>query len=136
MPYSLPLAKINPMTVSLKKIVDGGFCIGCGACTCATDGGLPTELNLLGMYQVNIGLSETIRQDLMQDALHACPFSDDGPNEDELGKRLFDNGAKYDFSLGFYRPLYAGHVFEGNYRDRGASGGVITWVLTDLKKMA
>jgi coenzyme F420-reducing hydrogenase beta subunit len=34
--------------------------------------------------------------------------------------------------LGRYRGLYAGHASEGEYRMNGSSGGMGTWLLTEL----
>lgn len=38
----------------------------------------------------------------------------------------------HDTRLGWYGDLYAGHVSEGRFREKGASGGVITWLATQL----
>jgi coenzyme F420-reducing hydrogenase beta subunit len=62
-----------------------------------------------------------------------CPFTGKGPNETELGHRLFEaSGARFDDRLGHWLSLYAGHVATAGYRERGSSGGGVSWVLETL----
>jgi len=118
----------------LSQIVNGGYCIGCGACSYATDNAVPIDMSGLGMYQADLFSAETLSDDDQKRALDICPFSDDGPNEDVIGQKLYGGHCQHDSRIGYYNDLYVGHVEEGDFRKRGTSGGVITWVLAELLK--
>ena len=51
-----------------------------------------------------------------------------------LTKDLFDKNLnhKFDSRLGFYFSLFAGYAKEGNYREKGSSGGLTTWLASEL----
>lgn len=120
--------EIVPNTaVSLSRVVSNGYCIGCGGCAAMSDG-ISMKMGPIGQYIPHIDPAAT----LSQKALLTCPFTDDGPNEDVLGKTLFGETGKHDVRFGWYEDLYAGHVAEGRFRERGASGGVISWIATHL----
>lgn len=116
--------------ININKIVQNGFCIGCGACAIATDQKIQIRLNQYGCYEPVL----TTEPYDEQKALHACPFSNNGPNEDQLGETLFNTNqdVEKDLRLGHYRSLYMGHVEEGSYREKATSGGVISWLLATL----
>lgn len=61
-------------------------------------------------------------------------MSEFSPNEDEVADSLFSSisGINYNKLIGYYSGLYAGHVVEGDYRERGTSGGFATWILNEL----
>ena len=40
--------------------------------------------------------------------------------------------ATYNPELGYFRCAYAGYVSEGEYRTKGSSGGMMTWILVSL----
>jgi len=77
---------------------------------------------------------ESISEEESSRALLSCPFSDRGGDEDEIGESLFAAGCKHDELVGYYQGLYAGYVDEDDYRAKGTSGGVITWILAELLK--
>jgi len=82
-----------------------------------------------GMYQPQVqGEMDSAR---IEAILKVCPFSDKGPNEDELALTLFPE-ATPDKRLGRYSGLYAGYVEEGEFRARGSSGGMVSWILAEL----
>lgn len=117
-------------TISINKIVQEGFCIGCGACSVATDHKIQIRLNQYGCYEPLLP-SDPYDE---QNALSACPFNNDGPNEDQLGASLFNanDDLERDVRFGYYRSLYMGYVQEGTYREQATSGGVISWLLASL----
>jgi len=115
----------------LENIVHGGFCIGCGACSTIQGFEGVIELNEFGMYSPS-NLVQT--NEVNQKVEKICPFSGSGPNEDEISKQLFHSNNNHSFETGFYNQLYAGHVNESDFRAKGTSGGIITWVLTKLIK--
>lgn len=112
----------------LKSIVEGGYCIGCGVCR-SVDSEISIRLTEQGMYQAD---SVNASPDKLQDVLKVCPFSNSGMNEDELGSEYFGECDNRDPRVGYYNALYAGHVEAGDYRARGASGGVISWLCCEL----
>ncbi|MEQ8999268.1 MAG: Coenzyme F420 hydrogenase/dehydrogenase, beta subunit C-terminal domain [Coleofasciculus sp. B1-GNL1-01] len=61
-----------------------------------------------------------------------CPFSSRSQNEDQIGQELFGKDCQDHNKIGYYQATYAGFVSEGNFRDRGSSGGMGTWIVTNL----
>lgn len=115
---------------ALNRIVSGGFCIGCGACAHAAPEAIHIQFDRYGMYQAVLDptrLEETTAADILQ----ICPFSDSGPHEDQLAAGLYPDCAG-DTAVGRYRGLYVGHAAEGEFRERGSSGGIVSWVLVEL----
>lgn len=55
-------------------------------------------------------------------------------DEDEISYALYGSteGVKKDPILGHYLALYCGAVKEGEFRANGTSGGITTWLLTEL----
>lgn len=55
-------------------------------------------------------------------------------DETSLGKELFANqpDIKFDKNLGYYTDLYIGYVNEGDFREQASSGGMGTWIFTEL----
>ncbi len=119
---------------ALKQIVDGGYCIGCGVCSCATNGVVPVTSNEYGMYQADLSKVGEVSDEALRNAEFGCPFSDGGPDENVIGKTLFGEFCQHDSRIGYYKDLYVGHVNEDDFRAIGTSGGVITWVLAELFK--
>ncbi len=114
------------------RIVEQDYCIGCGACalTCKR---ITVGLQDSGQYQAQwTAENEKNISTEFEDAAFVCPFSGQGPNEDKLSELLFHDECEKNHQIGGYNRLYAGHVAEGEFRQRGASGGVITWLLTEL----
>ena len=115
-----------------SRIISGGYCIGCGVCAHRAPDAIHMQFDRYGMYQAvleTVGLDGSRAADL----LRVCPFSNDGPNEDELAKDLFPE-TQSDVRFGRYESLYVGSVTEGEFRARGSSGGVISWILSELLK--
>ncbi|MDZ8117323.1 Coenzyme F420 hydrogenase/dehydrogenase, beta subunit C-terminal domain [Pontiella agarivorans] len=115
----------------LQKVIDGGYCIGCGACSYAGKNSIELVEDEYRRYQGRIK-PESQDQDL-DAALAVCPFSNHALNESEISRRVFshDDGST-DEVIGYNRSLYAGFVSEGDYRERCNSGGMITWMLIQL----
>ena len=113
----------------LNRIISGGYCIGCGACAAMEPDRITMAFDQYGMYQPQIRAGIDVA--MAANILKVCPFSDEGPNEDQLALTLFPED-KRDERLGRYRGLYAGYVHEGEFRAKGSSGGVVSWVLVEL----
>lgn len=114
----------------LDAIIRGGYCIGCGGCSAANPA-IRMGFDLQKQYQADVSEANDAN---INRVLKICPFSDDGLHEDAIGKALFSADSNHDARLGYYRALYAGYVNQGDFRERGTSGGIITWLLTELLK--
>lgn len=93
-----------------------------------------TVMNKRGEYRPIFTGKET--EDTYKKLLEVDMMSDETPNETQLGEELFNDveGIKYDEVLGYYSDLYVGHVIESDFRSKGSSGGLTTWILTELFK--
>ena len=119
--------------LSPKDIVRSGLCIGCGSC--AAQAGSPD----IGMTFDNYGqlkpqgTPEWYRSGSESFTL-TCPFSPAAQNEDQLAAELFPAVEQSDVALGRFEGAYVGHVGEEDFRIQGSSGGMVTWVATELMR--
>lgn len=90
------------------------------------------ELNDFGEYK------SSINRELSEKEIKKLNFininSDESLNEFEISKMLFNHipNINYDKRVGYYKETYAGHVLEGDYRERASSGGFGTWIFKEL----
>ncbi len=108
--------------MSINKVVDNGFCIGCGACSVASSNNK--------IYSDGVIFKASLNGD-QELATKVCPFSDDAKNEDELAKERYGN-LHYDRLIGYYDSLLALRVKDKNKAVNSSSGGGITWLLEKL----
>lgn len=115
------------MSDSVKKVLQSNLGVGSGVDDIA-DNGAVTSLNKYGQYVASHGSGD--KKKLEKVLLN----SDESRNEDEITKSAFADipGINHDSTLGYYVGLYAGHVNSGAYRKNGSSGGMVTWVATQL----
>ena len=117
----------------LNKVIDGGYCIGCGACALVSPQSVELVEDEYKRYQGRIKLDAS-DADLKKAEL-VCPFSNSQPNEDEISQKVFDYEAgSYAEVVGYYQSLYAGHVSETALRKKVTSGGILTYTLSELLK--
>jgi len=113
------------------NVKNGGYCIGCAACTAVESSPFQIKLQENGMYTAKLNdLNAT--DESIQQGMSVCPFSGLGKNETEIGNTLYSDASANDEYLGFYESNYAGYVSEGEFRKDGSSGGMATWILTEL----
>lgn len=86
---------------------------------------------VFGEYQPSISEGTHAPLELAEASL-ACPFLHAEYDEDRLSADLFDDSAYRDSSIGAYLSCWAGHVVESDWRTRGTSGGVGTWIGAEL----
>ena len=119
-----------------NTVIDNGYCIGCGACSYAKPNTYSVEIDLYGMYQANVlnegGDSEASAGSKSISAKKVCPFSDEGPNEDEIAAEKFSNDIPHNDKIGRHISCYAGYVEISDFREQGSSGGFGKWMLTEL----
>lgn len=112
----------------LQAVVDGGYCIGCGTCA-ALDPSISVEFDVFGRLQASFS-GETVPSPL---AVEACPFTNIGPDEDELSAALFGTQCmNVDDRIGHFIRTYAGWVNDADLRERASSGGMGTWLQREL----
>lgn len=109
----------------MEKIIDNGFCIGCGGCQVQKN--IPTKENQYGQFLPNTN-------DFNQLDAQSCPFSDEIKNEIEISKSFYSDDSQVNFHryIGYYQNIYAGHVTVNNFRRDGTSGGFTKWLLCKL----
>ena len=113
----------------LRTVVEGGFCIGCGACVVASAGALEMEMDVFQMYRPR--LSERTIGNGHTPLASICPFSGSARTESELANEFFPEAARKHSALGRWCQSYVGWVEESDLRAKGSSGGFVTWVLTE-----
>ncbi|KQP17927.1 hypothetical protein ASF43_08665 [Pseudorhodoferax sp. Leaf267] len=60
-----------------------------------------------------------------------CPMSGASSNESQIAARLYPELPE-DSQIGRYRSTFAAHVNESEFRVRGGSGGLVSWILAEL----
>ena len=115
----------------ITEIVSAGACIGCGGCAVASHGAYEIKFGKSGMYQSVRSGQPSARVD--EAAVSAvCPFSNIAENEDEIAARVFPGAPNSHSAVGVWHAAYVGWVNEGNFRVKGSSGGMVSWLLTEL----
>jgi coenzyme F420 hydrogenase subunit beta len=121
----------NEVTSLFKTVVEGGYCIGCGACTAVQGSPISIELDEYGRFCATLDIDSNLHEANVK-VLSVCPFSDQALNEDEIGRELYREKAIFDDRIGYYLTTYAGFVTEADFRARGSSGGMGKWILYEL----
>ena len=120
---------------SLGNVLEGGYCIGCGACAVAMQGALTLRRNEHGLYRAALSSADAAHEAF---ALKACPFAAGQPSEDDLGRALYGSpGAgsqpmRHDPRLGHHLSLLTGRLTDDTRLPAHSSGGLTTWVLEQL----
>ncbi|MGB9940823.1 Coenzyme F420 hydrogenase/dehydrogenase, beta subunit C-terminal domain [Methanosarcina sp.] len=115
----------------IDEIAKNDLCIGCGTCA----GICPQKIlkiqdNEYGEYIPSEAQVCDFHCGL---CLEVCPFSSN-ENETQMGEKIYGSteGMKYRSETGYYLDCYAGYSNE--FRQKSASGGMATWILTKLLK--
>lgn len=117
--------------VSPLDMVRSGLCIGCGACAAeAACSGARMDWDGEGQLKPD-GPREWMRSRTRAFST-LCPFSPQSEDEDSIAARLFPRAAGSDQWIGRFEGAYVGHALEDSYRDRGSSGGMVSWVAAEL----
>lgn len=114
----------------LERVVEPGYCIGCGACAALAESPLRMEMDSTGRYVPRIRDGGDAGHEGAY--LEVCPFAAE-TDEDELAARFVAGPqSRHDPEIGSFRSLFAGHAQVGNFRRDGSSGGITTWFLAKL----
>jgi coenzyme F420-reducing hydrogenase beta subunit len=117
--------------LSPHDIVRSGMCIGCGSCVAQADSPDTTmRFDAYGELKPQ-GASQWLESG-SQSVSRTCPFSPEAKNEDHLAADLFPDAKQLDSAIGRYEAAYVGHVGEEDFRMQGSSGGMVTWIATEL----
>lgn len=116
-----------------ELVVPNDLCVGCGVCAGICPAGVLTMcFNEFGAY-IPVEEKEGClpKCDL---CLRACPFTDQEDNEDTLAQAAFAQtlGIRHTPELGYYLDTYVGYSRVNSHREKGASGGLVTWFLETL----
>lgn len=105
------------------------YCIGCGACA-YLDPSFQIVRNEDGCNQALMG---DLSLEMQVKTSEICPFTS-SLNEDMLGKTLFasQDNVRHDEYLGYWLNAYAGYVQADGWRDRGSSGGMVSWMAAKM----
>lgn len=116
----------------LETVVENDYCIGCGICASVENSPLSMKLNEDGKYVPY--LSEENLMESSNDYTSVCPFSQKNNVESLIGQAAFGNfeGIHLDDYSGYHLKSYAGYVQENDYRDKGSSGGMGSWIAAKL----
>jgi len=118
---------------SVNDVVAGGYCVGCGGCAAIRNSGYEMLLDPYGMYKPSVSDSDLALKSVSA-TKSVCPFLGMGSQEDEISERFRSNKSQFDQKLGWYRSLSAGYVRSGEWRSKGSSGGLTSWLLAELLK--
>lgn len=117
--------------LSPKDIVRSDLCIGCGSCA---GGAARTDTRMKFDAQGFIkpeGPADWYEQP-SEIFSRTCPFSPAAPKEDQLMEELFPDALQGNAATGRFEDAYVGHVSEDEFRTRGSSGGMVSWVAAEL----
>jgi coenzyme F420-reducing hydrogenase beta subunit len=117
--------------LSPKDIVRSGLCIGCGSCVAQARSN-DTEMQFDSFGQLKPKGPEAWYRHKSESYTRTCPFSPAALKEDDLAGELFPGAKQSDASVGRFGAAYVGHVAEEDFRMMGSSGGMVTWVATEL----
>src|SRR5215217_61852 len=118
---------------SPKDIVRSGLCIGCGSCV-AQENTPQTQMAFDRYGQLKPKGDAVWYRHSSERFTQTCPFSPAAKNEDQLAAKLFQNPIYSNLALGRFQTAYVGHVAEEDFRMQGSSGGMVTWVATELMR--
>lgn len=113
---------------TIMDVVDQGYCVGCGGCAFATGGKMGIDAH--GFYR------PTLPEDHDQTcAESSCPFLVPELNEDALADRFLPQTAHRNHKIGKHTQVFAAHVAEADFRRRGSSGGIGSWLPAELLRL-
>lgn len=127
-----PMKKESRSEALARTVIDGGFCIGCGACAAFSGSPFKMVMNPQGMMEARLQ-DDIDGESYNGPAGEVCPFSNQSVDETTLAAERFSKDCpERDDRIGYYLGNYAGYVVEGSFRDKGSSGGFGTWLQSEM----
>jgi coenzyme F420 hydrogenase subunit beta len=108
-----------------ERIIKNDYCIGCGSCASIKGSPFKMNMNEYGNI-VAVPLYDLDKSEVR--VLKICPFSELAKNEDEISEIFFRSIKNKDPKIGRYLECFAGFVKEGEFREKGSSGGFGKWL--------
>lgn len=121
---------LAPRLFSPRDIVGSDLCIGCGACVAQAGGSATMRWDAYGQLKPADD-GEWYRRP-SEAFSRICPFSPVAENEDTIARERFPAAAARNDRTGRFEAAYVGHVAEGQWRRGGSSGGMVSWVASEL----
>lgn len=119
--------------LSPDQIVRSGLCIGCGSCAAqAAMANADAGMRFDGYGQLKPCGGPAWRSHRSVAFARTCPASPVAVDEDRLAAELFPAAQPDAQPLGRFHAAYVGYAAEQDFRDRGSSGGMTTWMATEL----
>lgn len=137
MPMHKSLRIIDEFKDVEAKVIKGGYCVGCGICAGVSDGLINIQLDDYGKYAPKLNtrsVAKNISIPITSSIKKICPFSESALNEDEISKEFLTSATKHNQYIGSFISISAGHVIENDFRVNGTSGGMTTWIASELFK--
>ncbi len=116
---------------SPKDIVQSGLCIGCGSCA-AQSNSSNTKMQFDHCGELKPKGSSDWYRNKNEIFSRTCPFSPVAQNETELAEQFFFDAKQKDIYSGNFQSAYVGYAAEDDFRMKGSSGGMVSWVATEL----
>lgn len=117
--------------LEIERVINGGFCVGCGACAVLDASPMRISLNAYGQYQA-LPVRTLTAAESPSSVSRVCPFSNNIPNEDDIAERLFGKHCGHHPRIGYHLKCYAGYVVEEDFHAMGSSGGLGSWLAVEL----
>lgn len=108
-----------------------GLCVGCGACAAASGPSARMSLDAYGQLKP----AGAWRKARDASLASLCPFSPHARDEDVIAGLRFPQAPYHDGRLGRFEATYVGYAAEGQFRERGSSGGMATWTAHELLRL-
>lgn len=116
----------------LRTVVDGGYCVGCGACATLRPDRLKIVEDDFGQLQARAVTPLPQAPAAGPDPREVCPFSGKSADEDQIATEAFPEAGSYTDGIGKWDALSAGYVVESDFRLVGTSGGMTNWLAAEL----
>jgi coenzyme F420-reducing hydrogenase beta subunit len=124
------MRSLGPALVSPDEMVASSLCTGCGTCVVDTSAEARLVWDIDGQLRP-VGPKPWLGN-RSESFSRTCPFSPLARNEDEIAIERFPLAAQADRWIGRFEAAYVGHAAEPGYRERGSSGGMVSWVAAEL----
>lgn len=123
--------KLSGLKNVLDIVVPADMCIGCGVCAGVCPVGSLEMKMIHGEYKPFL-IGKCLPNCHL--CLVSCPFYDHESHHYDLATSCFhqETEIKQDPAVGYYIDAYIGYSNVNGQRERGASGGMVTWLLERL----
>lgn len=112
----------------VSSVVGNGYCVGCGGCAFATGGAMEIDKN--GFFKPSLPAEYDEEQ-----ATASCPMLSPELDEDVLADQFLAETEHRNHKIGKYTQVFAAHVAESDYRRAGSSGGLGSWLPSELLRL-